>query len=124
MQAHFFISTLMSGLLQIPRTTLNDRFRNKHSSRQEYYSKRRLLNDSEEAILTDWMDTLAMQGLPFNANLLRSHFMTLQEKYLESTGISAFSGNTMNFFPLEQMALILHKARTSINQQLQITSRS
>ena len=70
---HFFISTLMSGLLQIPRTTLNDRFCNKHSSRQEYYSKCRLLNDSEEAVLTDWMDTLVMQGLPFDANLLRSH---------------------------------------------------
>ena len=73
MQARFFISTLMSGLLQILRTTLNDRFHNKHFSRQEYYSKRRLFNDSEEAVLTDWMDTLAMQGLPFDANLLRSH---------------------------------------------------
>ena len=79
MQARFFISTLMSGLLQILRTTLNDRFHNKHSSRQEYYSKRRLLNDSEEAVLTDWMDTLAMQGLPFNTMILARALKTSED---------------------------------------------
>ena len=51
--------------LQVPRTTLNDRFRGKHASR--------LLKDSEETVLTNWMDTLATQGLPFDVNMLGSH---------------------------------------------------
>lgn len=70
----------VGNIFQVSRTTLGDRFRGTHANRKEAYTSRKLLSDSQEAAVADWMDTLAMQGLPLDGNVLRSHVCDITGK--------------------------------------------